>query len=200
MPRPKGKWRNSPQPCAVCAHPQRGQIDYLLVTSDGRHGTGRRLLAEKFGITANSIYRHNQLHITAEYRAAVLAGPFGSETELRELAAQEGVSVLQNYRAVFNGHRSRWLRALECGDDDQMVKHGRAMSEMLWKIGQLSREIAPGAHTAFQQNIFMSPDFYNFQRRAVNVLRRHPEALDDWLAEFRSEPLAPLIETHANAV
>jgi len=32
------------------------------------------------------------------------------------------------------------------------------------------------------------------------VLRRHPEALDDWLAEFRSEPLPPLIDTHANAV
>src|SRR6516164_9662903 len=77
MPRPKGKWRNSPHPCAVCAHPQRGQIDYLLVTSDGRHGTGRRLLAEKFGITANSIYRHNKLHITPEYRTAIVAGPFG---------------------------------------------------------------------------------------------------------------------------
>jgi hypothetical protein len=70
---------------------------------------------------------------------------------------------------------------------------------MLWKNGQLRREIAPNAHTAFQQNIFLTPDFYNFQRRAVNVLRRHPEALDDWLAEFRSEPLPPLIETHTNA-
>jgi hypothetical protein len=85
--RPKGKWRNTPQVCAVCTHPQRGQIDYLLVTSDGRHGTGRRLLAERFGIGAYSIYRHNQHHISAEYRAAVVAGPFGSETELRELAA-----------------------------------------------------------------------------------------------------------------
>jgi hypothetical protein len=51
------------------------------------------------------------------------------------LAAEEGTSVLQNFRAVFNGHRSRWLRALELGDDDAMIKHGRAMSEMLWKIG-----------------------------------------------------------------
>jgi hypothetical protein len=34
---------------------------------------------------------------------------------------------LQNFRAVFNGHRSRWLYALEVGDDDAMVKHGRAM-------------------------------------------------------------------------
>jgi hypothetical protein len=88
---------------------------------------------------------HGRDHITPEYRADVLAGPFRSEDDLRELAAEEGISVLQNYRAVFNGHHQRWLVALEIGDDDAMVKHGRAMDGMLWRIGQLTREIAPCA-------------------------------------------------------
>jgi hypothetical protein len=34
----------------------------------------------------------------------------------------------------------------------------------------------------------MTADFYNFQRRAVAVLRRHPEALANWVAEFRTDP------------
>ena len=68
-----------------------------------------------------------------------------------------------------------------------MVRHGRVMTEMLWKIGQLTREIAPNAHTQIQQNIYMSPDFYQFQRRAVKILRRYPEVLQDWLAEFRND-------------
>ena len=107
--------------------------------------------------------------------------------------------MLVNYRGLFNGHRSRWLQALECADDEVMVRHGRAMSEMLWKIGQLTREIAPNGHTQIQQNIFMSPDFYNFQRRAVKVLRRHPEAMQDWLAEFRTDD-PKLIEATPEAV
>jgi hypothetical protein len=172
----------------VCQHEQRGRIDYLIVTGSGETGKGRRALAGKFGLSEHSIYRHGKIHISQEYKLAVLAGPFRSEEDLRSLAAEEGVSVLQNFRGLFNGHRQRWLNALESGDDVEMVRHGRAMTEMLWKIGQLTREIAPNAHTAIQQqNIFMTPDFYNFERRAISVLRRHPEALQDWLVEFRND-------------
>jgi hypothetical protein len=193
MARPKGKWAGGRQ-CSVCRHGQRGRIDYLIVSGAGEHGGGRRALAEKFSLSESAVYNHSRRHISAEYRRAILAGPLGSEDDLRELAAEEGVSVLQNYRAVFNGHRSRWLRALEVGDDDAMVKHGRAMDGMLWRIGQLTREIAPNAPMAIQANIFMSADYYNFERRAVKVLRRHPEALEDWLAEFREAERPALIE------
>ena len=176
--RPAGKWRQVGRRCAVCRHEQRGRIDFLLVTADGSNGSGRRVLAKKFGVTEGSIYRHGREHISAEYRAAVLAGPFRSEEDLRQLAAEEG-------SAIFNAHRGRWLRALEIGDDDGMVKHARAMDSMLWRIGQLTREFVQPGHTAIQQNIFLTPDYYNFERRALRVLRRHPEALQDWLAEFR---------------
>jgi|SRR6516225_8568417 len=195
MPRPKGKWQQVGRRCAVCQHEQRGRIDYLIVTADGSNGSGRRAIAGKFGVSPDAIYHHGREHISAEYRAAVLAGPFRSEDDLRELAAEEGVAVLQNYRAVFNGHRSRWLRALEIGDDDAMVRHGRAMDGMLWRIGQLTREIAPHG-PAIQQNIFMSADYYNFERRALRVLRKHPEALQDWIAEFREVERPALIEVH----
>jgi hypothetical protein len=180
--------------CTVCQHEQRGRIDYLIASSDGTRGQGRRALGAKFGLTPDAISYHAREHISAEYRAAVLAGPFRSEEDLRQLAAEEGVSVLQNYRAVFNGHRQRWLRALEIGDDAAMVMHGRAMDGMLWRIGQLTREIAPHAPVAIQQNIFMTPDYYNFERRALAVLRRHPEALEDWIAEFREIDRPGLIE------
>jgi hypothetical protein len=184
MPRPKGKWQQTGRRCAVCQHVQRGRIDYLIVTSDKTNGTGRRAIAAKFGVTADSVAYHGRWHITPEYRAAVLAGPFRSEDDLRELAAEEGISVLQSYRAVFNGHRMRWLVALEIGDDDNMARHGRVMDTMLWRIGQLTREIAPHA-PAIQQNFFMTPDYYLFERRALSVLRRHPAALQDWISEFR---------------
>jgi hypothetical protein len=182
MPRKPGAHRG--RKCQVCSHPERGRLDYLIVTGAGERGGGRRAIAARFGLPPASIYNHAAQHISAEYRAAILAGPFGSEEDPRRLAAEQNVSVLQNYRAVFNGHRSRWLRALEVGDDDAMVKHGRAMDGMLWRIGQLTREIQPHA-VAIQNNLFLTPDYYTFERRAMKVLRRHPEALADWLSEFR---------------
>ena len=68
----------------------------------------------------------------------------------------------------------------------------------------LTREMLPlGAHQTIQQNFYMTADFYNFQRRALTVLRRHPEALQDWIAEFRPEPPNPeppkLIEVGTDA-
>ena len=78
---------------------------------------------------------------------------------------------------------------LRLADDDVMVKHGRAMSEMLWKIGQLTREIAPSGPITAIQNVFMTPDYYNFERRALKILRLHPEALQDWLTEFRNDTM-----------
>jgi hypothetical protein len=197
MPRPKGKWAQVGRPCHVCRHPDRGRIDYLIVSGQGEKGRGRRALSEKFGINEGSIYNHSRKHISEEYRKAVMIGPFRSEQDLRELAAEEGTSVLINYRAIFNAHRGRWLHALEIGDDDAMVKHVRAMDGMLWRIGQLTREfVQPGA-TAIQQNIFLSPDYYNFERRALKVLRRYPEALEGWLAEFREVERPGLIEIDA---
>jgi hypothetical protein len=197
MARPKGKWAQVGRPCQVCKHEQRGRIDYLIVSGHGEKGHGRRALAQKFAVSESSISNHARKHISQEYRKAVMIGPFQSEADLRELAAQEGQSVIVNYRALFNAHRSRWLRALEIGDDDAMVKHARAMDGMLWRIGQLTREfVQPGA-TAIQQNIFLSPDYYNFERRALKVLRRYPEALEGWLAEFREVERPGLIEIDA---
>jgi hypothetical protein len=193
MARPRGKWAGG-RACQVCRHQERGRLDYLIVAGSGEHGKGRRALAEKFGVSESAIANHSKRHISSEYRAAVLAGPFRSEEDLRQLEAEEGQSVIVNYRAIFNAHRARWLNALEVGDDDVMIKHARAMDGMLWRIGQLTREFVQPGHTAIQQNIFMSPDYYNFERRALKVLRRHPEAMEDWLAEFREVERRGLID------
>ena len=75
MPCPKGKWQHAAnRPCNVCQYPDRGQIDHLIATADGSSGSGRRALAERFGISESSIYNHGKNHVTAEYRQAGLIG------------------------------------------------------------------------------------------------------------------------------
>ena len=177
MPRAKGKWPGG-RKCQVCVHEQCGRIDFLLVSGAGQSGSGRRALAEKFGINQGSIYYHAKHHISAEYRVAILAGPFRSEDDLRQLVAEEGVTVLANFRALFNAHRARWLVALEAGDDEAMIAHSKTMSDMLWKIGKLTREIAPA--TTFVQNnmvqILEHPEYLNAIAVLTAALRPFPEA------------------------
>jgi len=178
MPRPKGKWPGIGRKCQVCTHEQRGRIDYLIVTGGSAHGTGRLAIAKKFGVGVGSVYYHSHHHISAEYRQAVLAGPLRSEHDLRELVADEGISVLQNFRSVYNAHRQRWLIALEVGNDELMIAHAKAMSDMLWKIGKLTREIAP-QQTLIQNNVvqfFDSPEYLEAITAVTTALRSHPEA------------------------
>jgi hypothetical protein len=202
MPRAKGKWRGGRQ-CQVCKHPECGRIDYLIVSGGGGHGSGRRALAQKFGVTEISIWNHGKNHISPEYRQAVLAGPLRSENDLRELVAEEGISVLQNFRAIFNGHRSRWLNALETGSDEVMISHGRAMAEMLWKIGRLTREIA-SPQTFVQNNtvqIFEHPEYLSAITVLTAALRPFPEARKAAAEALRAldakQNAVPLIEAKA---
>ena len=123
---PKGLRRQ----CTICANPERGRLDYLLVCSEGSHGEGRRALAKKFGVSADALWRHAKNHISEDYRAAVKMGPFESEGALRKLLAETGASVLDRYNAVYNGHLARWLVALEAGHDETMIRHGNVMAAL----------------------------------------------------------------------
>ena len=196
MARPTGKWRGGRQ-CSVCRHPQRGRIDYLIIGAAGEHGYGRRVIAEKFGLNSNSVYNHTKNHISDEYRRAVLAGPLsGSERDLRELAADEGTSVLQNFRALYNGQRDRWLVALEASDDPVMISHGRQMTEMLAKIARITHEIAPPV-TLIQNNVNLldNPEYVGAITTLTRALAPYPEACRAAAAALRALASEnPLIE------
>src|SRR5262249_25185220 len=153
MARAKGKWRGSGRRCQVCVHPESGRIDFLLVTTAGTPGGGRRALAEKFGVGHNSVYNHYNNHISPEYKAAILAGPFGSENELREMAAQEGVSVLQNLRVLANALRLRFMVGLEAGNDEMIIAYSKPLGDAYWKIGKLTQEVASGQTTVVNNNV-----------------------------------------------
>jgi hypothetical protein len=165
--------------CSVCAHPECGRIDYLLVSGAGEWGRGRRALAEKFGLGENSIWNHSKNHISAEYRKAVLAGPFRSEDDLRQLVAEEGQSVIVNFRSIFNGHRQRWLAAMEGHNDAMMIKHAACMGELLWKIAKITHEVPPPV-SLVQNNMSISlaehPEYVQSITALVEALRPYPEA------------------------
>jgi hypothetical protein len=181
--------------CQVCRHPERGRIDYLLVVSLGTHGAGRRVLAAKFGVSRDSLARHGMNHISEEYRRSVRIGPFESEDHLRKLCAEAGTSVLERFNAIYSGLSNRWLAAFEIGNDDTLCRLSGQMQANLAMQARLTKELLPpGAHTEIQNNFYLSPEIYNLQRRALSALRRHPEALKDFIRAMRPPQAQVLIE------
>jgi hypothetical protein len=151
----------------------------LLVSGAGEHGRGRKAIAAKFDLSPGSVDAHRRRHISPELRRAILAGPFGSEQELRELAAEEGTSVLQSLRVIFNGHRHRWLASMEANDDFNMIQHAKFMAQTLWKIGQLTQEILP-TPVIHQNNTIVNvlevPEYVEAMTRLSEALVPHPDA------------------------
>ena len=72
------------------------------------HGEGRRALAQKFGVSADALWRHSKNHISEEYRRAVKIGPFESEESLRKLLAETGASVLDRLGWGCHRRAHRW--------------------------------------------------------------------------------------------
>jgi hypothetical protein len=165
--------------CQVCSHPQVARIDYLLISGAGEKGKGRKAIAAKFNVSEGSVNNHGRFHISVEYKRAILAGPFGSEDELRQLAAAEGSSVLQSLRVIFNGHRHRWLLPMEAGDDFNMIQHAKFMAQTLWKIGQLTQEILP-TPVIHQNNTIVNvlevPEYVQAMTRLSEALVPFPDA------------------------
>jgi hypothetical protein len=170
-------------------HPDRGRIDYLLCATAGELGGGRKSLAKTYGVSETALFRHRKNHIPASFAQAIKVGPFKNEEKLRKLTADTGISVLERFNGLYAGHHQRWTLCLEAGNDQAMVRHGHVMTDILGKIGLLTKEL-PQSGTHISNNLYVSPDYISLQQRAVKVLRGHPEALKDWLAEFnpRSEP------------
>jgi hypothetical protein len=193
--------------CMCCTHPQRARIDFLICQRSDRSGDwgmgmGRGAIAKRFGVTEGSVANHARAHITPEFRRAALAGPLESEESLRQLVAEEGTTVLQNLRTIFNGHRQRWLLALEVGDDRSMIAHSHAMSEILWKVGRLTQEVlaTPIVHqNNVQINVLEVPEYVNAMTRLSEALAPFPDARKAVAAALQGLAASPAVATIEHA-
>ena len=193
MPRRHGHREGS---CKTCLHPERTRIDYLVAT-----GAPLKPLAPRFGLKPSSLYNHSKKHISPEYRAAVRLGPFDSEERLRQLCAENGVSIVETLRAVNAGVSARWLVAFEAGADDAFVSLTGQIRKNLELLARLTRELAPQPSVVTTNNIvlFEHPEYVQAIAGIAEALRPFPEARQAVVSALRSFSAAserPLIEAH----
>ncbi len=166
--------------CGVCGHQERTRIELLLAG-----GAGQKSVADKFGLSKDSVHRHWHGHVTEERKAALLLGPVQVQA-LAAKVAEESESVIDHHKATRAGLYQFYSTALEAGDKTSGAMLAGRLTEVNNAIARITGELAssPLVQHNTQINFTTSPEFAEFQGRLISVLNRFPEAREAVIAEF----------------
>ena len=165
--------------CSICKHPQRPNIDLAIAT-----GVSRRMIAQRYKVGPDSVWRHGREHLTDEMRAALATKVLQRDGDMRRILLEEGTGVVEALKAIRGPLFGMFLVAVDCGD----AKAATAVSGRLHKSLQLSAkltgELIPNAGTTIT-NIVLSADYQRLRAELLRVLQRFPEARAEIAAVFR---------------
>lgn len=160
-------------------------------------GAGQKAVAHKFGVSKDSAHRHWRRHIDAKRRARLLVGPVAEHALLARIA-EEGSSVIDQLRVTRAGLFESYDMALKAGNLNAVALLSGKIHENLRIAGNISGELAQSPLVSIINNqnnntvMMESPAFAKFQARLIAVLRNHPAARDDVIAEFSKLEGAPI--------
>ena len=180
---PKRITRNGRGQCTVCQHPERVRIEAMRAG-----GVTLDRLAEQFGVSKDSVWRHQKSHVTAEQIAGYLLGP-AKVARLVEVAAEESGGLLDYLKVVRSVLVGQLDRVAQKNDHNGVAIVSWRLLETLKAIGQITGEIGDlAAKTTIniQQNtvILNSQPFTELQAGLLRVCASHPEARKAIVALF----------------
>ena len=165
--------------CAVCKHQDRYRLELLL-----SGGASLRSVAKRFNLAYHTTRRHWLNHVSAEKRAALIAGPT-KLSELADRAADEGGSLLDHFIILRNTLYRRLDACDEAGDAGQVSSLSGRIVEVLREMGRLTGDLSRTG-VNITNNIFISPQFAELQAALIEALARHPDARTDVIRAFRA--------------
>lgn len=160
--------RRKPNTCRVCAHRELAQIDLSLT-----HHVSIRALSKRYGVSIDSLYRHQARHLSPALRAKLLAGPAIEGLDLEKLRSQESQSLLANLIALRRRLYASLDVAEESGDVGMVARIARALHDSFELVGKLLGELSTGSVT---NNILVQPEFLEVRCELTRALRPFPEA------------------------
>jgi hypothetical protein len=161
------------RPCTVCRHPHRALIEAAKVA-----GVSGDIIAEKYSVGRDALYRHMRNHVSEEDRASYIA-----DIPLKELAAkaaEEGMSLIGYFSIVRSTLMQQFQLAASLNDRNATATIGRALVEVLREIGKLTGELlsVSGSVNITNNNIafVQSPAFARIQASLLQALAPFPDA------------------------
>jgi hypothetical protein len=161
--------KSGPQ-CAVCAHPQGHLVELALV-----HRVPVRVLAKRFELSKDSIFRHRRLHMSAQLVAAIAMAAHPSAVDLEQLERSESEGLL----GALVGQRARLQLlselAFEQGEISAATSVERAITQSLELTSRLLGMIVQ-RHDVRSTSILISGDYLALRAAIIGALKPYPEA------------------------
>src|SRR5215813_7083069 len=130
MGRPKGSR------CQGCSHVERVRIERFLAAGAPLKGAAR-----KFAIDYHALRRHWINHVSAEARAAYVAGAGATKDQLEAIVADESLALIDHYRIVRGGLYIGFGTASEIGDRSSLAILAGRLHENFRDCGRLIGEL-----------------------------------------------------------
>jgi hypothetical protein len=179
--------------CQGCSHLERMRIERLLAAGASIKGTAR-----KFEIDYHALRRHWINHVSAEARAAYIAGPGATKDQLEEIVADESLALIDHYRIVRSALYKGFAAASELGDGNALALLAGRLHENLRDSGRLTGELQRGPLLNIQNNVLVNPDYTKVIARIVSAVAPYPEAREAVIAALRdldaTSAAAPMLE------
>jgi hypothetical protein len=193
--------------CSVCRHENRAAIDLALAG-----GIAAQAIAKRHGLGRQSVWRHGREHLSSELKAALSLKLLRREGSARQVVLEEGANTLEILKSIRALLFTRFLSAVDSGDDRAVVSLSGRLLESLQISAKLTGELVPAANVNVT-TIVLQPGFQEFRAQLLAILRQYPDAaraVSDafrGLGETASEEMrrsvpqpAPMIEGTATVI
>ena len=181
--------------CQGCNHLERVRIERLLAAGASLKGTAR-----KFEIDYHALRRHWVNHVSAEARAAYIAGAGATKDQLETVVADESLALIDHYRIVRGALYKGFGAASEVGDGNSLALLAGRLHENFRDCGRLTGELQRGPLLNIQNNVLVNPDYTKAIARIVSAVAPYPEARVAVVAALRdldaANTSAPALEDH----
>jgi hypothetical protein len=182
MARPKGSRTGR---CQGCNHVERVRIERLLAAGASIKGAAR-----KFAIDYHALRRHWRNHVSAEARAAYIAGAGATKDQLEEIVADESLGLIDHYRIVRGALYKGFSAASELADGNSIALLAGRLHENFRDCGRLTGELQRGPLLNIQNNVLVNPDYTRAIARIVAAVAPYPEAREAVIAALRDLDVA----------
>jgi hypothetical protein len=182
MPRPKGSRTGR---CQGCNHAERVRIERFLAAGASIKGAAR-----KFAIDYHTLRRHWRNHVSAEARAAYIAGTGATKDQLEEIVADESLGLIDHYRIVRGALYKGFSAASELGDGNSLALLAARLHENFRDCGRLTGELQRGPLLNIQNNVLVNPDYSRALARIVAAVAPYPDAREAVIAALRDLDVA----------
>ena len=159
--------------CQGCNHLERVRIERLLAAGASIKGTAR-----KFEIDYHALRRHWLNHVSAEARAAYIAGAGATKDQLEEIVADNLSALIDHYRIVRGALYKSFGAASELGDGNALALLAGRLHENFRECGRLTGELQRGPLLNIQNNVLLNPDYTKAIARIVSAVAPYPQAAE----------------------